>query len=89
MSYRNPPIIVDRYTDVWGKAIANFGQQVAQGILSIGDAKKKAGQIKAAKAAQAAKDAAAMQKLTTATRESYMSDFFLIATLRLKRKMVI
>ncbi len=75
MSYRNAPIIVDRSTDVWGKAIANFGQQVAQGILSIGDAKKKAGQIKAAKAAQAAKDAAAMQKLTTATRESYMSDF--------------
>jgi len=72
MSYRNPPIIVDRSTDVWGKAIANFGQQVAQGILSIGDAKKKAGQ---AQAAQAAKDAAAMQKLTTATRESYMSDF--------------
>ena len=32
MSYRNPPIIVDRSTDVWGKAIANFGQQVAQGI---------------------------------------------------------
>jgi hypothetical protein len=75
MSYRNAPIIVDRSTDVWGKAIANFGQQVAQGILSIGDAKKKAGQIKAAKAAQAAKDAAAMQKLTTATRESYMSNF--------------
>jgi hypothetical protein len=72
MSYRNPPIIVDRSTDVWGKAIANFGQQVAQGILSIGDAKKKAGQ---AQAAQAAKDAAAMQKLTTATRESYMSNF--------------
>ena len=72
MSYRNPPIIVDRSTDVWGKTIANFGQQVAQGILSIGDAKKKAGQ---AQAAQAAKDAAAMQKLTTATRESYMSDF--------------
>ena len=40
--------------------------------MSIGDAKKKAGQ---AQAAQAAKDAAAMQKLTTATRESYMSDF--------------
>ena len=72
MSYRNPPIIVDRSTDVWGKAIANFGQQVAQGILSIGDAKKKAGQ---AQAAQTAKDVAAMQKLATATRESYMSDF--------------
>ena len=72
MSYRNPPIIVDRSTDVWGKAIANFGKQVAQGILSIGEAKKKAGQAQAAKAA---KDAAAMQKLTTATRESYMSDF--------------
>jgi hypothetical protein len=72
MSYRNPPIIVDRSTDVWGKAIANFGKQVAQGILSIGEAKKKAGQAQAAKAA---KDAAAMQKLTTATRESYMSEF--------------
>jgi hypothetical protein len=72
MSYRNPPIIVDRSTDVWGKAIANFGKQVAQGILSVGEAKKKAGQ---AQAAQAAKDAAAMQKLTTATRESYMSEF--------------
>jgi hypothetical protein len=43
MSYRNPPIIVDRSTDVWGKAIAGFGQQVAQGILSVSEARKKSG----------------------------------------------
>ena len=69
MSYRNTPIIVDRSTDVWGKAIANFGQQVAQGILSVGEAKRKAGE---AQAAQARKERQAQQKLTTATRASYM-----------------
>lgn len=69
MSYRNPPIIVDRSTDVWGKAIAGFGQQVAQGILSASEARRKA---EAAQAAQAKKEALAQQKLTTATRASYM-----------------
>ena len=69
MSYRNPPIIVDRSTDVWGKAIAGFGQQVAQGILSASEARRKA---EAAQAAQARKEAQAQQKLTTATRASYM-----------------
>lgn len=69
MSYRNPPIIVDRSTDVWGKAIAGFGQQVAQGILSASEARRKA---EAAQAAQARKEALAQQKLTTATRASYM-----------------
>jgi hypothetical protein len=69
MSYRNPPIIVDRSTDVWGKAIAGFGQQVAQGILSVSEARRKA---EAAQAAQARKEAQAQQKLTTATRASYM-----------------
>lgn len=69
MSYRNPPIIVDRSTDVWGKAIAGFGQQVAQGILSASEANRKA---QAAQAAQARKEAFAQQKLTTATRASYM-----------------
>lgn len=69
MSYRNPPIIVDRSTDVWGKAIAGFGQQVAQGILSVSEARRKA---EAAQAAQARKEALAQQKLTTATRASYM-----------------
>jgi len=69
MSYRNPPIIVDRSTDVWGKAIAGFGQQVAQGILSASEANRKA---QAAQAAQAKKEALAQQKLTTATRASYM-----------------
>jgi hypothetical protein len=70
MSYRNPPIIVDRSTDVWGKAIAGFGQQVAQGILSASEANRKA---QAAQAAQAKKEAQAQQKLTTATRASYMN----------------
>jgi len=48
MSYRNPPIIVDRSTDVWGKAIAGFGQQVAKGILtaSEGEKQKKLKRIK-------------------------------------------
>lgn len=69
MSYRNPPIIVDRSTDVWGKAIAGFGQQVAQGILSASEARRKS---EAAQAAQARKEALAQQKLTTATRASYM-----------------
>jgi hypothetical protein len=69
MSYRNPPIIVDRSTDVWGKAIAGFGQQVAQGILTASEARRKAEE---AQAAQAKKQALAQQKLTTATRASYM-----------------
>ena len=69
MSYRNPPIIVDRSTDVWGKAIANFGQQVSQGIISASEAYEKS---QAAQAAQSRRDSAAMQKLSTRSRESYM-----------------
>ncbi len=69
MSYRNPPIIVDRSTDVWGKAIAGFGQQFAEGILSASEARRKAEE---AQAAQAKKEALAQQKLTAATRASYM-----------------
>ena len=42
MSYRNPPIIVDKSTDVWGKAIAGFGQQIAKGILTASEARRKA-----------------------------------------------
>ena len=60
MSYRNPPIIVDRSTDVWGKAIAGFGQQIAKGILTANEARRKAEQ---AQAAQARKEAQAQQKL--------------------------
>lgn len=71
MSYRNPPIIVDRSTDVWGKAIAGFGQQIAQGILTASEARRKA---EKAQAAQARKEAQAQQKLTTATRASYMDE---------------
>ena len=44
MSYRNPPIIVDRSTEVWGQAIAGLGQQIAQGITSVGEARRKAEQ---------------------------------------------
>jgi len=69
MSYRNPPIIVDKSTDVWGKAIAGFGQQIAQGILTASEAKRKA---EKAQADKARKEAQAQQKLTTATRASYM-----------------
>jgi hypothetical protein len=71
MSYRNPPIIVDRSTDVWGKAIAGFGQQIAKGILTASEARRKA---EKAQAAQARKEAQAQQKLTTATRASYMDE---------------
>ena len=69
MSYRNPPIIVDRSTDVWGKAIAGFGQQIAKGILTASEARRKA---EKAQADKARKEAQAQQKLTTATRASYM-----------------
>ena len=71
MSYRNPPIIVDRSTDVWGKAIAGFGQQVAKGILTASEARRKA---EKAQADKARKEAQAQQKLTTATRASYMDE---------------
>jgi len=32
MSYRNPQIIIDRSGEIWGKAIAGFGANVAKGI---------------------------------------------------------
>ena len=69
MSYRNPPIIVDRSADVWGKAIAGIGQQVAQGITTASEARKKAEQ---AQVEYAQKQKAAMQKLEVKIRESYM-----------------
>ncbi len=69
MSYRNPPIIVDKSADVWGKAIAGIGQQIAQGITTAGEARKKAEQ---AQRAAAEKQRAAMQKLEVKIRESYM-----------------
>ena len=69
MSYRNPPIIIDRSTDVWGTAIAKFGEQVSKGIISAGEAAKKAGEEQAE---YARKTKLAMQTLETTTRESYM-----------------
>ena len=35
MSYRNPRIIVDRSGEVWGKAIAGFGRDIAQGLTTF------------------------------------------------------
>lgn len=69
MSYRNPPIIVDRSTEVWGQAIAGLGQQIAQGITSVGEARRKA---EKAQREAAEKQRAAMQKLEVKVRESYM-----------------
>ena len=69
MSYRNPPIIVDRSTEVWGQAIAGLGQQIAQGITNVGEARRKAEQ---AQREAAEKQRAAMQKLEVKVRESYM-----------------
>ena len=34
MSYRNPEIIQDRSGEVYGQAIANIGQSLAQGIAT-------------------------------------------------------
>ena len=68
MSYKNPPIIVDRSTDVWGKAIAGFGQQLAQGIISASEALRKS---KEAQAEQTRKDRLALQKLETTVSEKY------------------
>jgi hypothetical protein len=44
MSYRNPQIIIDNSGEIWGKAIANFGKQVAGGIRDYAETKKRARQ---------------------------------------------
>jgi hypothetical protein len=69
MSYRNPPIIIDRSTDVWGTAIAKFGQQISAGIISAAEAQAKAAKEQAD---YSKKTKLAMQTLETTTRESYM-----------------
>jgi hypothetical protein len=69
MSYRNPPIIIDRSTDVWGTAIAKFGQQISAGIISAAEAQAEAAKEQAE---YAKKTKLAMQTLETTTRESYM-----------------
>ena len=42
MSYRNPQIIIDRSGEIWGKAIAGFGANVAKGIDTFAAAHEKA-----------------------------------------------
>ncbi len=69
MSYRNPPIIIDKSNEIWGTAIAKFGQQLSEGIISAGEAAKLAGEEQAE---YARKTKLAMQTLETKTRESYM-----------------
>ena len=64
MSYRNPPIIVDKSGDIWAQTIANFGQQVAAGITAYGQARK--AEIEATK-----KNQQAMQSLEVQIREKY------------------
>jgi hypothetical protein len=64
MSYRNPPIIVDRSGDIWAQTIANFGQQVAAGITTYGEARK--AEIEATR-----KNQQAMQSLEVQIREKY------------------
>jgi len=42
MSYRNPQIIIDRSGEIWGKAIAGFGANVAKGIDTFAAVHEKA-----------------------------------------------
>ena len=42
MSYRNPQIIIDNSGEIWGKAIANFGRQMASGIKDYAETKNQA-----------------------------------------------
>ena len=42
MSYRNPQIIIDRSGEIWGKAIAGFGANVAKGIDTFAAAHEQA-----------------------------------------------
>ena len=41
MSYRNPQIIIDNSGDIWGKAIAGFGANIAKGIDTFAAAQAK------------------------------------------------
>ena len=41
MSYRNPQVIVDRSGEIWGKAIAGFGKDIARGIDAYSAIKQK------------------------------------------------
>jgi hypothetical protein len=45
MSYRNPQIIVDRSGEIWAKAIANFGGDVASGLDKYAAVKRKANEV--------------------------------------------
>lgn len=82
MSYRNPPIIIDKSNEIWGTAIAKFGEQVSKGIISAGEAVKLAGEKQAE---NSRRTKLAMQTLETKTRESYM-DSARDAYLTLKKK---
>jgi len=64
MSYRNPPIIVDRSGDVWAKAISGFAEQLSNGVIKYSEARK--AEIEATK-----KSKQAMQSFSSKTRESY------------------
>ena len=78
MSYRNPPIIVDKSGDIWAQTIANFGQQVAAGITKYGEARK--AEIEATR-----KNKQAMQALSVQVNEQY-SDAAREQYLALKKK---
>ena len=67
MSYRNPPIIVDRSGDIWAKAISGFAEQLSNGVIKYSEARK--AEIEATK-----KSKQAMQSFSSKTRESYSDE---------------
>ena len=40
MSYRNPPIIVDKSGDIWAKAISGFAESVANNVIKYSEARR-------------------------------------------------
>ena len=67
MSYRNPPIIVDKSGDIWAEAISGFGEMFANGLIKYSEARK--AEIEATK-----KSRQAMQAFSSETREKYSDE---------------
>jgi hypothetical protein len=67
MSYRNPPIIVNKSGDIWAKAISGFAESVANGMIEYSEARK--AEIEATK-----KSRQAMQSFSFETRDKYSDE---------------
>ena len=67
MSYRNPPIIVDKSGDIWAKAISEFSESLANNVIKYSEARR-------AEKEATKKSRQAMQSFSLETREKYSDE---------------